>query len=138
MRTIHTGVLKLSDAVNWVAEKVCTLFIGLVVVITLIAVFYRYVLNVGLPWPEELSRCMNIWVTFLGASIGFKYSDHVGVEFFTNLLPRKFFWVIRFFLRIGIMEQFKGQHDVFQGIQVMQKLESSFEAILPEKSGFER
>lgn len=102
MHTIHNGVLGISNAVNWIAEKICTVLIGFVVAITLIAVFYRYILNIGLPWPEELSRCLNIWISFLGASIGFKYSDHVGVEFFTNLLPRKFFWVFRFFLRIGM------------------------------------
>ncbi len=102
MHNIHSAVLKLSNAVNWIAEKICTIFIGVVVVITLLAVFYRYVLNVGLSWPEELSRSMNIWISFLGASIGFKYHDHVGVEFFTNLLPRKFYWVFRFFLRIAM------------------------------------
>lgn len=102
MRTVHNGVLRISNAINWVAEKICTVLIAVVVVVTLVAVFYRYVLNIGLSWPEELSRCLNIWISFIGASIGFKYSDHVGVEFFTNLLPRKFYWVFRFFLRIGM------------------------------------
>lgn len=102
MRTLHASVLKLSNAVNWLAEKICTILIGFVVAIILVSVFYRYVLGVGLAWPEELSRSMNIWISFLGASIGFKYHDHVGVEFFTNLLPRKFFWALRFFLRVGM------------------------------------
>lgn len=102
MGTLHGIVLKISDALNWIAERICIVLVGVVVAITLLAVFYRYVLNRGLSWPEELSRCINIWISFLGASIGFKYSDHVGVEFFTNLLPRKFFAVFRFFLRIGM------------------------------------
>ncbi len=102
MHAIHRVSQKLSNTLNWIAERVCIALIAIVVAITLLAVFYRYVLNVGLSWPEELSRCANTWISFIGASIGFKYSDHVGVEFFTNLLPRKFFAVFRFFLRIGM------------------------------------
>lgn len=100
MRAIHKGVLAISDALNWIAEKICILFIGIVVFVTLIAVFYRYILSLGLSWTEELCRALNVWCAFLGASICYKHGDHVGVEFVVNLLPKKFYHVLRFLLRI--------------------------------------
>lgn len=100
MNTFHGILKKISDAVNYVAEKICIVLVGSMVGIILISIVYRYILMKGLPWPEELSRSMNIWVTFLGGSIGFKYSHHVGVEFFTNLLPEKMGVMVKFLTRL--------------------------------------
>ncbi|MCL2000322.1 MAG: TRAP transporter small permease [Planctomycetes bacterium] len=102
MHAIHRGVLKISDAISWIAVRICAVFLSAVVVITLLAIFYRYILQTGLSWPEELSRCLNIWIIFLGASAGFKYSELVGVEFFIDLFPKKFYLPFRFLLRIGM------------------------------------
>lgn len=100
MNTFHGILRRISDGLNKVAEKICILLVGSTVVIILISIVYRYILMKGLPWPEELSRSLNIWIAFLGGSIGFKYSDHVGVEFFMNLLPRKMFVVLKFLTRL--------------------------------------
>jgi len=100
MNTFHGVLKKISDAVNYVAEKICIVLVGSTVVIILVSIVFRYIFMKGLPWPEELSRSLNIWITFLGGSIGFKYSDHVGVEFFTNLLPAKAATVVKFLTRL--------------------------------------
>ena len=102
MRAIHRGVLKISDAISWISMRLCALFLGVVVAITLVAVFYRYVLQLGLSWTEELSRGLNIWIIFLGASVGFKYSQHVAVEFLVDRFPQKIRAVFLFFMRFGM------------------------------------
>ncbi|AZO94364.1 TRAP transporter small permease [Halocella sp. SP3-1] len=92
----------LSDRINDIAKIVV---IGLVAVLTsivLLQVIFRYILNIGLPWVDELSRYLNIWVAFLGASVGLKYGDHVGVSFFVNLLPEKLSEAFKLFTDIII------------------------------------
>lgn len=94
---------KASDVTNKAAEKACIGLIGVLVAIILIGVFYRYVLRRGLPWPEELARAINIWVAYLGASIGVKHGEHVGIDLFVGLLPEKVRTVFRFLTRLVVV-----------------------------------
>ncbi len=77
-------VLKISDRLNKWAEY---LMIGLMASISLLIftqVIFRYVFNYSLFWSEELGRYTLIWITFIGASVGFKKKGHVGVDFLYN------------------------------------------------------
>ena len=42
-------------------------------------VFYRYVLNAPLRWPEELSRLLLVWLTYVGALVLPELGLHVAV-----------------------------------------------------------
>lgn len=68
--------------------------------LVLVTVFFRYVLSMGIGWSDELARYMNIWVALLGASIAFKYGDHVGIEFFRNFLPDKALRIFKFLVNL--------------------------------------
>ena len=77
-------VLKISDKLNKFAEY---LMIGLMTGISLLIftqVVFRYVFNYSLFWSEELARYTLIWITFIGASVGFKKKGHIGVDFLYN------------------------------------------------------
>ncbi len=100
---LNSLLRKISDLLNKTAEKACIGMIGALVAIILIGVFYRYVLRRGLPWPEELARAINIWIAYLGASIGVKYGEHVGIDLFVGLLPEKARAVFRFFTRLVVV-----------------------------------
>lgn len=88
-KKIHGGVKFLSNKINKLAKFMVVFLVGFLVIIVLLQVVFRYILNTGLPWVDELSRYLNIWVAFLGASIGVKYGKHAKVSFFVNLLPAK-------------------------------------------------
>lgn len=68
-------------------------FVIILLFIMAVVVFWqvvcRFVLKASLPWSEELSRYILVWVTFLGASIGVKRCAHIGVEAFLMILPKK-------------------------------------------------
>lgn len=52
-------------------------------------VFFRYVIPFPLVWTEELARYLCVWITFLGAAIGFREKGHIVVEILLNRLsPR--------------------------------------------------
>lgn len=59
------------------------------VVIILAQVFWRYVLNNALPWPEEAARFLMLWATGLMAATAFRRGGFVSIELFVRLLPRR-------------------------------------------------
>jgi TRAP-type C4-dicarboxylate transport system permease small subunit len=103
MKTLKKWFTTLSNAINKAAQYVCIGLVGVLVVLVLVTVFFRYVLSIGISWGDELARYINIWVALLGASIAYKSGDHVGVEFFRNFLPDKALWFFKFFMRFVIL-----------------------------------
>lgn len=62
------------------------------VVIMALQVFMRYVLNASLSWPEELSRYLFIWFSFIGFSYVTKNDLHLKIDIinFTNEKAKRF------------------------------------------------
>lgn len=62
--------------------------LGLMVVAILTQVFFRYVLNNALPWPEEASRFLMLWSTALMAPTAFRRGGFVAIDMVIRMLPR--------------------------------------------------
>lgn len=60
---------------------------AVMVVIILVQVFWRYVLQNALPWPEEAARFLMIWATGLMAGTAFRRGGFVSIEILVRLLP---------------------------------------------------
>lgn len=77
-----------SEVTNRAAEYVMiVLMIGISLLI-FTQVVMRYVFNYSLFWSEELARYILIWITFIGASVGFKRTAHMGIDFVYMRLSR--------------------------------------------------
>jgi len=64
------------------------------VVITCAAVFYRYVLNSALLWPEEIAGHLLVWISFIGAYLALRREGHLSFELLLDRLPQKSgFWI---------------------------------------------
>jgi len=64
--------------------------VGLMVLMTsvvIIGVYYRYVLNDALPWPEELARYSQIWLTWIGGGLALRRGSHIATDFLVSKLP---------------------------------------------------
>jgi TRAP-type C4-dicarboxylate transport system permease small subunit len=85
MPSAFTAVL---DTVTSVAKVVIGALVGAIVVITLAAVWWRYVLNAPLAWPEQISRIFFVWITFVGAAVLHREKLHVAIDMFVLMLPR--------------------------------------------------
>ena len=79
---------KVLDAITGVARALIGALIGAIVVITLAAVWWRYVLNAPLAWPEQVSRILFVWVTFVGAAVLYREKLHVAIDMFVIMLPK--------------------------------------------------
>jgi TRAP-type C4-dicarboxylate transport system permease small subunit len=62
--------------------------LGAMSVIIFTNVTMRYVTSESLPWAEEVSRHMMIWLTFLGAGPVLRYGGHIAVENLQDTLPK--------------------------------------------------
>lgn len=88
---VGCGVWRVLDRalsrLNQWTERAVVLGVGLMTVLVLLQVVLRYVFKTGLPWTEELSRYLMLFIAFVGASIGVRRERHVATQFLVQWLP---------------------------------------------------
>ena len=78
---------KILRLLDWIITRFTAASILLILIIICIQVFFRFVLNDALPWPEEASRFLMIWALFLGGAYAFFEREHASITFFSGRLP---------------------------------------------------
>lgn len=68
-------------------EIVATLALWGIVVLIFFQVFFRYVLQTGLSWPDELARYFHIVVVFLTLGAVSRRQQHIRIDFFRRKVP---------------------------------------------------
>lgn len=81
-RIVNEAVFKLGRGIG----VIC---VAAMVVAILIQVFYRYVLNNALPWPDEAARFAMLWMTGLMAPTAFRRGGFVAIDMVVRMLPQK-------------------------------------------------
>ncbi len=76
------------DVVLRLGRGFAVVAIALMVVCILVQVFYRYVLNNALPWPEEAARFLMLWMTGLIAPSAYRRGGFVAIDMAVAALPR--------------------------------------------------
>ena len=77
-----------NDLVLPVGRWISIVAIALMVAAILIQVFFRYVLNNALPWPDEAARFMMLWMTGLMAPMAYRRGGFVAIDTLLMFLPR--------------------------------------------------
>jgi TRAP-type C4-dicarboxylate transport system permease small subunit len=72
---------------SYAEEAVCYGFLAVLVVVTSLQVFTRYVLNAPLTWTEEAARMLFTWIIFIGAALIVKRSSHISIDILAKILP---------------------------------------------------
>lgn len=80
---------KLSMTVANVTSIVARLMLASVAIVLFVQVVLRFGFNFSLPWPEEASRFLMVWVVMLGGSLLVRDEQLVCVDFFDRFWPRK-------------------------------------------------
>lgn len=68
-------------------RSISNLCLAALVVVMALQVFYRYVLQIGLSWSEEVSRFLFVWFVYISASYAVQMGTHIRVSFLVDLLP---------------------------------------------------
>jgi TRAP-type C4-dicarboxylate transport system permease small subunit len=87
-----------NDFVLPIGRWISIVAIALMVAAILVQVFFRYVLNAALPWPDEAARFMMLWLTGLMAPIAFRRGGFVAIDMVVEALPFKVGQVVSIFL----------------------------------------
>ncbi|MEW6352329.1 MAG: TRAP transporter small permease [Thermodesulfobacteriota bacterium] len=89
----------LSRVSGWLDRLVAVtmiLLLAVMLAVTSAGVFWRYVLNSGLVWAEELSRLLLVWASFLGAASAVHRGAHISIAVLHDRLPpRARLWMTR-------------------------------------------
>ena len=76
-------------------EKILVGLLSLILIITLLLVFLRYVLNQSITGANEIVTILFIYTTSIGAALSTGKNEHIGIDIFVNMLPSKFHKPIR-------------------------------------------
>lgn len=58
----------------------------IVLVVILVQIFFRFVLKIGVPWTEEISRLFFIYLIFIGAAVAVRKGEMIVVDTIPNLV----------------------------------------------------
>ena len=89
----NTLFLRIGRQFAWIA-------ILLMVIVILIQVFFRYVLNNALPWPDEVARFLMLWMTGLIAPSAYRWGGFVSIDLLERFLPKLLSTLLTLFLLI--------------------------------------
>jgi TRAP-type C4-dicarboxylate transport system permease small subunit len=78
-----------NDHVLAAGRWVSIVAVALMVLAILIQVFFRYVLNNALPWPDEAARFLMLWMTGLMAPVAYRRGGFVAIEMLCHALPAR-------------------------------------------------
>tara|TARA_Y100000590_G_scaffold247824_1_gene278454 strand:- start:80 stop:676 length:597 start_codon:yes stop_codon:yes gene_type:complete len=81
LQNINTFILRIGRQLAWMA-------ILLMVIVIIIQVFFRYVLNNALPWPDEAARFLMLWMTGLIAPSAYRWGGFVSIDMLQRFLPK--------------------------------------------------
>jgi TRAP-type C4-dicarboxylate transport system permease small subunit len=77
-------VMRILDAA---LSAVAASLVVVTAVTTCLAVFFRYVVGAALPWPEEISGYLLVWISFSGAYLAVRDGGHINLDIFIEKLP---------------------------------------------------
>ena len=96
-------------------DRIVRVTVGALVATTAVAVclnvFFRYVLNSGLVWADEIPGFLLVWIAFLGAYLAARDDGHIAFDMLVDAFPRGLRRVVRalgdlavtaFFVLLGV------------------------------------
>lgn len=80
-------MVKILESIEKVLLHITSAMFFFIVILTLVQVFYRYVLNDALSWSSELTRIVFVWMTFLGSAVAINRGRHMRIDTVVAILP---------------------------------------------------
>jgi TRAP-type C4-dicarboxylate transport system permease small subunit len=80
------AVLTLKTVVTRLLEWIVIILVAALVLDVLWGVVSRFVLGSPSHWTEEIATILLIWVSLMGAAVGFSRNEHLGVDYLVKKL----------------------------------------------------
>jgi len=79
---------KLDNGIGLAEDAVCTFSLSVICVIVILQVFFRYVLNSGLLWGDEVVTNLMVLMVMFGAPAASRKFMHTDMQVFVNMLSK--------------------------------------------------
>ena len=84
---VNKPIERANDLAGYIGRNLSIFAMGLMVVVILTQVYFRYVLNNALPWPDEAARFLMLWLAGLMGPIALRQGSMVAILGVQSLLP---------------------------------------------------
>ena len=81
--------MKKLEPLTKVIEAIVALLLVMITIFTFVQVIRRYIFGTVWPWIDEIATFSMIWMTYLGAILCLRHSDHTRIDAFINIFPHK-------------------------------------------------
>ena len=81
-----TKFIRVMDAINHVIKIICIAGFMVLLVVSLLQVFVRELSTWSVPWTDELSRFLIVYLVYFGAAIAARDNSLIRLEFFPTLI----------------------------------------------------
>jgi TRAP-type C4-dicarboxylate transport system permease small subunit len=99
------GLNGLQGGIGWIEETVAILLVAALALVVNLQIVARYVFEAPFVWPEEVSRLILVWLSFLAAAALTRRGGDIAVDTFTGMMSppvRRGFLVLRDLLMIAV------------------------------------
>lgn len=93
----------LTEGLKRIITVVLFISICVLVSVTFLQVFCRFVIKVPVSWSEEVARICFVWLILMGAALGVKEQSHLSLEILTSFVPEKGQRVMRLVIHVVII-----------------------------------
>lgn len=93
----------LLERVETAANVALALMLVAMTVIVTTQVFFRYVVRSPMSWPEEASRVILVWLSFIGAFVALRQNRHIGFGLLVDKLPRTPKFIVDVFVLVMML-----------------------------------
>lgn len=100
---VLAGLSRINDWIGAAGKYLSLTLIGLMTLVIIIQVFFRYVLESALPWSEEVARYMMIWMVFLVAPIAYRRGLNVAIEIVPGLFSLRWRAVLMLVINVLVI-----------------------------------
>ena len=92
-----------NDFVQKIASFIAGTLIGVMTLVILYMVYFRYVVNDTPYWSEEVARCMMLWMTFCVLPISYRIGSNVTLDLVINKFSGRFLILFETFIHFLIL-----------------------------------
>jgi len=89
MRLLINWINAFINILSVFLENTVAFLLAVFSVVIFLQVLTRFVIKMPLPWTEELSRYLFIWMVFLGSALGVRKALHYRIVMATQIIPDK-------------------------------------------------
>ncbi|MDO5409182.1 MAG: TRAP transporter small permease [Lachnospiraceae bacterium] len=92
--------MKLRKILNQIAEKMSIVILAVMVILVVWQVGARYIMKAPIPWSEQLSKYLFIWLVLINSTYMFGKKEHMSIGYFKEKLPQTAQIVINYLIEV--------------------------------------